>query len=261
MTTLDRAARSKGRGLDAEASRALQELLRARAWSTGSTTRPLEPTAAVDREEVRKKPGARRGERAARCKAGYNYGETTEVFQVRYEVAPATLAARHLPQHHRQRGARARPRRRGAQAGLPLFFGSYPITPASDILHELAQLQELRRHAPSRPRTRSRRSARRSAPRSAARSASPRTSGPGHRAQERGDRPGGDDRAAAGHRQRPARRPVAPACRPRPSRPTCCRRCSAATASRRCRCSRAASPGRLLRRARSRPCRIAHAAT
>ncbi len=68
----------------------------------------------------------------------------------------------------------------------------------------------------------------------------------------RGHRPGGDDRAAAGHRQRPARRPVAPGCRPRPSSPICCRRCSAATASRRCRCWRRSVAGRLLRHRPSR---------
>ena len=49
------------------------------------------------------------------------------------------------------------------------------------------------------------------------------TSGPGHRAEGRGHRPRGHDRAAARRRQRPARRPVAPAFRRRPSRPTCSR--------------------------------------
>ena len=64
-------------------------------------------------------------------------------------------------------------------AGLPLFLGAYPITPASEILEQLARLQALRRPRPSRPRTRSRPPARRSAPRSAARSASTTSAGPG----------------------------------------------------------------------------------
>ena len=49
-------------------------------------------------------------------------------------------AGRHLPQHHRQPGAGLRPDRRPASSpGLPLFLGAYPITPASDILHELSK--------------------------------------------------------------------------------------------------------------------------
>ena len=65
------------------------------------------------------------------------------------------------------------------QADLPLYLGSYPITPASDILHELSQAQELRRaDLPGRGRDR-RASARRWARPSAARSAVTTTSGPG----------------------------------------------------------------------------------
>ena len=49
-------------------------------------------------------------------------------------------AHRHLPQHLRQPGAELRPGRRvGRASGLPLFLGAYPITPASDILHELSK--------------------------------------------------------------------------------------------------------------------------
>nr|AAD17273.1 ferredoxin oxidoreductase a-subunit [Frankia sp. EuIK1] len=68
------------------------------------------------------------------------------------------------------------------QAGMPLFLGAYPITPATDVLHELSKLTSHDvRH--SRPRTRSRRSARRSAARSPACWASPSTSGARHGAQ------------------------------------------------------------------------------
>ncbi|MBI4515830.1 MAG: 2-oxoacid:acceptor oxidoreductase subunit alpha [Deltaproteobacteria bacterium] len=71
-------------------------------------------------------------------KAGYNYGDTCELFRTSYEVAPARIAPgryRNLTGNSATAlGFVAAARR----AGLPLFLGSYPITPASDILHELA---------------------------------------------------------------------------------------------------------------------------
>ncbi len=74
-------------------------------------------------------------------RAGYNYCDITEAFQVRYEVEPAKLA----PGVYRNimgntalsLGLVAASRR----SGLPLFLGSYPITPASDILHELSRFK------------------------------------------------------------------------------------------------------------------------
>jgi 2-oxoglutarate ferredoxin oxidoreductase subunit alpha len=75
-------------------------------------------------------------------KAGYAYCEATEAFQVSYEVPPARLAPglyRNLSGNSALAlGFVAAAR----QAGLPLFQGSYPITPASDILHELAAYKE-----------------------------------------------------------------------------------------------------------------------
>ncbi|HVA60599.1 MAG TPA: 2-oxoacid:acceptor oxidoreductase subunit alpha [Mycobacteriales bacterium] len=75
----------------------------------------------------------------AAFRAGYAFGETTESFSVRYEVKPAPLP----PGHYRNisgnvalaYGLIAASR----LSGLPLFLGSYPITPASDILHELSK--------------------------------------------------------------------------------------------------------------------------
>ncbi len=72
-------------------------------------------------------------------KAGHAYGETTESFSVTYEVAPARMD----PGTYRNisgnmalsYGLIAASR----LTGLPLFLGSYPITPASDILHELSR--------------------------------------------------------------------------------------------------------------------------
>jgi 2-oxoglutarate/2-oxoacid ferredoxin oxidoreductase subunit alpha len=75
----------------------------------------------------------------AAFQAGWNFGETTEAFSVRYEVSPAALT----PGTYRNisgNTALAYGLIAASQlAGLPLFLGSYPITPASDILHELAK--------------------------------------------------------------------------------------------------------------------------
>ena len=74
----------------------------------------------------------------AALKAGWNYGETTEDFAVSYEVAPATAA------HGTYRNITGNAAlalglvAASHRAGLPLVLGSYPITPASDILHALS---------------------------------------------------------------------------------------------------------------------------
>jgi len=78
---------------------------------------------------------------AAAFKAGYNFGETTELFSVRYEVKPAPVA----PGTYRNiSGAAALAWglvAAGNRAQLPLFYASYPITPASELLHELSRLK------------------------------------------------------------------------------------------------------------------------
>jgi 2-oxoglutarate ferredoxin oxidoreductase subunit alpha len=75
-------------------------------------------------------------------KAGYAYCDATEAFQVRYEVPPARLA----PGVYRNLSGNSALAlgfvAAAHRAGLPLFQGSYPITPASDILHELAMFKE-----------------------------------------------------------------------------------------------------------------------
>ena len=78
----------------------------------------------------------------AALRAGWNYGETTEDFAVVLRRRPRDDAARHLPQHHRQHRARATASSPPPTApACPLVLGSYPITPASDILHTLAGAQ------------------------------------------------------------------------------------------------------------------------
>jgi 2-oxoglutarate ferredoxin oxidoreductase subunit alpha len=75
-------------------------------------------------------------------KAGYNYGDTTEIFTTRYEVKPAKLA----PGKYRNIMGNVATAlgliAAAKKAGLQLFLGSYPITPASDILHELSKYKE-----------------------------------------------------------------------------------------------------------------------
>ena len=74
-------------------------------------------------------------------RTGFAFGETTETFAVTYQVAPARLPAGTYRQisgnvalaYGLVVGAR--------KAGLPLFFGAYPITPASDVLHTLSKLK------------------------------------------------------------------------------------------------------------------------
>jgi 2-oxoglutarate/2-oxoacid ferredoxin oxidoreductase subunit alpha len=102
--------------------------------------RPVEGTMKFLDVKFGTKPGILAANKAA-FQAGWNYGETTEAFSVQYEVKPATLT----PGTYRNitgnaalaYGLVAASRR----SGLPLFLGSYPITPASDILHELSKLK------------------------------------------------------------------------------------------------------------------------
>ena len=88
-------------------------------------------------DKYQKKPLLAEANKLA-MKAGYSYCEATEAFQVSYEIPPARLAPgtyRNLSGNQALAiGFVAAAR----QAGLPLFLGSYPITPASDILHELS---------------------------------------------------------------------------------------------------------------------------
>ncbi len=100
--------------------------------------RPQEGTLKFLRSRFATRPEIMKANIAA-FHAGWNFGETTEAFSVRYEVKPAMLA----PGTYRNitgNTALAYGLIAGSQlSGLSLFLGSYPITPASDILHELAR--------------------------------------------------------------------------------------------------------------------------
>jgi 2-oxoglutarate ferredoxin oxidoreductase subunit alpha len=104
-------------------------------WMYG---RPTEVTEHWIGEKFAARPEIRDANLAA-FRAGWNFGETTEVFAVQYVVKPAPAA----PGTYRNvSGAAALAWgliAASVRSGLPLFYASYPITPASEILHELSR--------------------------------------------------------------------------------------------------------------------------
>ncbi|MCX7985088.1 MAG: 2-oxoacid:acceptor oxidoreductase subunit alpha [Bacteroidetes bacterium] len=99
--------------------------------------RPLEPTLKWIREKFSKKPELIEANSRV-LKAGWNFGETTEVFKVRYEVAPARVAPGKYRNITGNQATAFGLMAAAHRAQLELFLASYPITPASDILHELS---------------------------------------------------------------------------------------------------------------------------
>ncbi|BEL11224.1 2-oxoacid:acceptor oxidoreductase subunit alpha [Actinoplanes sichuanensis] len=101
-------------------------------------SRPYESTLRFLERKFAKRPDLVAANKDA-FRAGWNYGETTEAFSVRYEIKPAKM----LPGTYRNiTGNQALALGLVAAAvrsKLPLFLGAYPITPASDILHELSK--------------------------------------------------------------------------------------------------------------------------
>ena len=100
--------------------------------------RPTEATVAFLERKFATRPLIAKANVTA-FKAGYNFGETTEVFAVSYEVKPATMR----PGTYRNISGNLALSygliAASQLSGLPLFLGAYPITPASDILHELSK--------------------------------------------------------------------------------------------------------------------------
>ncbi|GID96810.1 2-oxoacid:acceptor oxidoreductase subunit alpha [Amorphoplanes digitatis] len=101
-------------------------------------SRPFESTIRFLERKFAKRPDLVAANKAA-FNAGWNFGETTEDFSVRYEVKPAKM----LPGTYRNITGNAALAlglvAAGVRAKLPVFLGAYPITPASDILHELSK--------------------------------------------------------------------------------------------------------------------------
>jgi 2-oxoglutarate ferredoxin oxidoreductase subunit alpha len=101
-------------------------------------SRPTEATMAFLKKKFASRPVIAEANVTA-FKAGYHYGETTEVFAVSYEVAPAPLAKGTYRNISGNLALSYGLIAASKLAGLPLFLGAYPITPASDVLHELAK--------------------------------------------------------------------------------------------------------------------------
>jgi len=100
--------------------------------------RSLEPTLRFILEKFARRPEVAEANRRA-LMAGYHYGETTEAFTHRYAVDPARLTPG-LYRNITGNQALAWGLMAAARlSGCDLFYGSYPITPASDILHELSK--------------------------------------------------------------------------------------------------------------------------
>ena len=74
-------------------------------------------------------------------KAGWNFCDITQLFQVRYEVQPAPLEPGTYRNIHGNSALALGLVAGSRRSGLPLFLGAYPITPASDVLHELARFK------------------------------------------------------------------------------------------------------------------------
>ena len=135
LTTLTRRALD-GSGLDAKAQDRSKNLF-ALGMAYWLFSRPLEKTVAWLEKKFAARPEiADANVRVLR--AGFNYCDITELFHTRYEVEPAKLPAgvyRNITGNTALAlGFIAASRK----CGLPLFQGAYPITPASDLLHELA---------------------------------------------------------------------------------------------------------------------------
>ncbi|MFI9555996.1 2-oxoacid:acceptor oxidoreductase subunit alpha [Nonomuraea endophytica] len=100
--------------------------------------RPTEHTITFLEQKFAKKPEIAKANIAA-FQAGWNFGETTESFSVSYEIKPAKLAPGVYRNISGNQALAYGLIAASVQAKLPLFLGSYPITPASDILHELSK--------------------------------------------------------------------------------------------------------------------------
>ena len=101
-------------------------------------TRPTEGTLTFINKKFAKRPEIVDANTRA-FKAGYAFGETSEGFATQYEVAPAQLPPGTYRNVTGNQALGMGLIAASVQSGLPLFLSAYPITPASDILHDLAR--------------------------------------------------------------------------------------------------------------------------
>ncbi len=103
--------------------------------------RSMAPTVRWIEDKFKKKPLLAEANALA-MKAGYSYCEATEAFQISYEIPPAQLTPGVYRNISGNQALALGFVAASAKAGIKLFLGSYPITPASDILHELSQYKD-----------------------------------------------------------------------------------------------------------------------
>ncbi len=109
-------------------------------------SRPIEPTVAFLRRRFSARPELAEANVAA-LRAGWNHGESTEAFAVTYQVKPAVLPPGTYRNVHGNLATAYGLLAASRRAGTNLFLGAYPITPASDVMHELSKLKSFGVHS------------------------------------------------------------------------------------------------------------------
>jgi 2-oxoglutarate ferredoxin oxidoreductase subunit alpha len=104
-------------------------------------SRPIETTSAWIAQRFASNPLVAEANRRA-LRAGYDFGDTTELFHARFEVNAAPFPPGEYTNITGNTALAWGLITAAKRASLPLFLGSYPITPASDILHELSKRKE-----------------------------------------------------------------------------------------------------------------------
>jgi len=103
--------------------------------------RPLEPSIEWVKKKFGKRNPAAVEANIKALQAGYFYGETAEIFQMRFRIKPASLPPGTYRKVSGSEAAALGLVTAARKAGKTMFYGAYPITPASDILHNLAPLR------------------------------------------------------------------------------------------------------------------------
>jgi 2-oxoglutarate/2-oxoacid ferredoxin oxidoreductase subunit alpha len=101
--------------------------------------RPTDTTISWIESKFSKTPAVMEANKRA-LMAGFSYGDTTEIFRSRYRINKAPVAPGLYRQISGNEATALGLTHAAITAGRPLYYGSYPITPASDILHELSKL-------------------------------------------------------------------------------------------------------------------------
>ena len=104
-------------------------------------SRPIKPSLEWIEQKFKKDPVMVEANKKA-LKAGYYYGDNTEIFTTRYHVEPAKLTPGTYRNIAGNEACALGFVVASVKAGVPLFLGSYPITPASEILQELSKYKE-----------------------------------------------------------------------------------------------------------------------